>query len=317
MSAITKPMKSAKDLVEHMKSKGITFNIVSPEDAAHYMENNNNYFRVASYRKNYNKQLDANQNPIDKYIGLDFGYLQDLAIIDMELRYTFLQLSLDIEHFTKMELLREIENHGEDGYQIVTDFIASLDDHHKKQLNNELKQNCKSDYTKNIYNKYHPDYPVWVFLELIPLGSILSLYSFCANRFHSTAMKDTFYMLLKCKDIRNACAHNDCMLNDLHTNTASYHPKYQIMQALRRASILLPDARSARMSNACIQNLVTTLYVYNTVVTSSGVKKKAAIKLHSFEDRMMRHAEYYDTNQLINANFTFLKLVIDNWYPIS
>ena len=44
-------MKSAQDLVEHMKSKGITFNIVSPEDAVHYMEQNNNYFRVASYAR--------------------------------------------------------------------------------------------------------------------------------------------------------------------------------------------------------------------------------------------------------------------------
>ena len=31
-----------------MKSKEITFNIVSPEDAVRYMEDNNNYFRVAS-----------------------------------------------------------------------------------------------------------------------------------------------------------------------------------------------------------------------------------------------------------------------------
>lgn len=38
MSTLTKPMKSAQDLVEHMKSKGITFNIVSPEDAVQYME---------------------------------------------------------------------------------------------------------------------------------------------------------------------------------------------------------------------------------------------------------------------------------------
>lgn len=317
MSTKTKPIKSAKELVAHMQEKGITFDIVSPEDAAKYMENNNNYFRVASYRKNYNKQLDSNQEPIDKYVNLDFGYLQDLAIIDMELRYTFLQLSLDIEHFTKLDLLRHIEQSNEDGYRIVKDYKDSLDDRQQLRLERELKQNNKSDYTKNIYAKYQPDYPVWVFLELIPLGSILAFYSFCADRFHSMTMKDTFYMLLKCKDIRNACAHNDCMLNDLHTNTASYHPKYQIMQALRRSSILQPDARSARMSNACIQNLVTTLYVYKKIVTSPRVKKKATVKLHDFEHRLLRHVEYYETNQLISANFTFLKLVIDNWYPIS
>lgn len=29
---------------------------------------------------------------------------------------------------------------------------------------------------------------------------------------------------------------------------------------------------------------------------------------------MMKHAEYYNSNQLITANFDFLKLVIDNWF---
>ncbi|EGL36482.1 hypothetical protein HMPREF9124_2273 [Oribacterium sp. oral taxon 108 str. F0425] len=38
MSTLAKPMKSSQDLVEHMKSKGITFNIVSPEDAVQYMK---------------------------------------------------------------------------------------------------------------------------------------------------------------------------------------------------------------------------------------------------------------------------------------
>ena len=139
MSTKTKPIKSAEELVAHMQEKGITFDIVSPEDAAKYMENNNNYFRVASYRKNYNKQLDSNQEPIDKYVNLDFGYLQDLAIIDMELRYTFLQLSLDIEHFTKLDLLRHIEQSNEDGYQIVKDYKDSLDDRQQLRLEREAK----------------------------------------------------------------------------------------------------------------------------------------------------------------------------------
>ena len=182
MSTLTKPMKSAQDLVEHMKSKGITFNIVSPEDAVQYMEQNNNYFRVASYRKNYNRRLDSKQNPIDEYVNLDFGYLQDLAIIDMELRYTFIQLTLDIEHFAKMDLLREIERHNEDGYKIVSDFLNAQKTDRKQHIQSELRQNQNSYYTKDIYNKYNPDFPAWVFLELLPFGTILDFYLFCACR---------------------------------------------------------------------------------------------------------------------------------------
>ena len=51
-----KKLKSAEQLIEHMKSKGIKFNIVSEKEAIDYLENNNNYFKLAAFRKNYPKQ---------------------------------------------------------------------------------------------------------------------------------------------------------------------------------------------------------------------------------------------------------------------
>lgn len=316
MSTLTKPMKSSQDLVEHMKRKGITFNIVSPEDAVQYMEKNNNYFRVASYRKNYNKRLDSKQNPIDEYVNLDFGYLQDLAIIDMELRYTFIQLTLDIEHFAKMDLLGEIERHNEDGYKIVSDFLNAQKDDRKQHIQSELRQNQNSYYTKDVYNKYNPDFPVWVFLELLPFGTILDFYLFCAKRFNSKPMCDRFYIMIRCKNVRNACAHNDCLINDFHIGTAPYKPKYPVIQKLAVIPSLSSDSRKRRMQNERMQELIYVLYIHNEIVTSKGVHDKAAQKLHAFKERMMKHSDYYNTNQLIAANFNFLKLVIDNWFSL-
>lgn len=316
MSTLTKPMKSSQDLVEHMKRKGIMFNIVSPEDAVQYMEKNNNYFRVASYRKNYNKRLDSKQNPIDEYVNLDFGYLQDLAIIDMELRYTFIQLTLDIEHFAKMDLLGEIERHNEDGYKIVSDFLNAQKTDRKQHIQSELRQNQNSYYTKDVYNKYNPDFPAWVFLELLPFGTILDFYLFCAKRFNSKPMCDRFYIMIRCKNVRNACAHNDCFINDFHIGTAPYKPKYPVIQKLAVIPSLSSDSRKRRMQNERMQELIYVLYIHNEIVTSKGVHDKAAQKLHAFKERMMKHYDYYNTNQLIAANFNFLKLVIDNWFSI-
>lgn len=317
MSATTKPIKSAAELVTHMQKKGITFDIVSPEDAALYLENNNNYFRVASYRKNYNKKLDENQTQIDQYINLDFGYLQDLAIIDMELRYTFLQLSLDIEHFTKLELLRETELRNEDGYQIVSDYMNSLDEEHKQRLQRELDQNRDSVYTGGIYQKYAADLPAWVFLELVPFGTVLYFYRFCANRFQSKDMQDNLYILLDCKNIRNACAHSDCIINDLHVNTSQHKTNYLINRKLSKLPGITRNVRSTRMSNDRIRDLICILFMHNKIVTSSGVHNKAAQKLHAYEERMLKHFDYYDTNSLISSSFDFLRLVIDNWFPIA
>lgn len=63
--------------IEHMKKRGIAFDVVSEEKATRYLEENNNYFKLRAYRKNYSKNGEG------KHVGLDFAYLRDIAIIDM------------------------------------------------------------------------------------------------------------------------------------------------------------------------------------------------------------------------------------------
>lgn len=46
-----KPILSSKEILEHMKNKGILFNIVKEDDARHFIEEHNYYFKLASYRK--------------------------------------------------------------------------------------------------------------------------------------------------------------------------------------------------------------------------------------------------------------------------
>ena len=58
MDTDRKPFLSFEDQILHLKKEGITFNKVSEFDAKNYLKNNNNFFKLYSYRKNYDKYAD-------------------------------------------------------------------------------------------------------------------------------------------------------------------------------------------------------------------------------------------------------------------
>ena len=113
----TKPMLNAEELINHLEEKGVKFELISKEEAKKYLEENNNYFKLASYRKNYQK-YEAGEK-LGKYINLDFKMLIDLSIIDMRLRKTMLNMVLDLEHYSKIRMLTKVEAETKDGYTLV------------------------------------------------------------------------------------------------------------------------------------------------------------------------------------------------------
>lgn len=107
--------------VQDMKEKDIKFEICSEEDAKKFLQYNNYYFKLKSYARNYNMNSQTK-----KYFNLDFAYLVELSKLDMYIRKIILELSLDVEHYLKVRLMKDLsDNSEEDGYNIVTVFFAA------------------------------------------------------------------------------------------------------------------------------------------------------------------------------------------------
>ena len=170
-----KPRLSLDEQIQHLKDKGILFNIMDEDSAKQYLKYNNNYYKLTSFRKNYDKHPGGENE--GKY---------------MRLRYRVVEMALDIEHHTKLQLLRKMDEYDEDGYQIVKDYIDSLDEKYRNYLFNELNRNRGNAYCGDMIEKYDGNYPVWVFLEIIPFGRMVAFYCFCANRFSDKEMKNNF-----------------------------------------------------------------------------------------------------------------------------
>lgn len=306
-----KPILSFKGQIEHLKTKGVRFEIVEEEEAIKYLFSHNNYFKLTAYRKNYVKHPDGDKK--DQYIDLDFAYLVDMAVIDMQLRYRLVHMALDIEHHVKLLMLRKVEETDEDGYQIVQDYIDSLEENQKEAFEAEINRNKGNIYCGDIIAKYDGEYPIWAFVEIISFGRLVSFFKFCAERFDDPKMKNDYYRLLTCKEIRNASAHSNCILNDLKAGTSTHKTNADVTKALASIPKMSPIFRKNRMSNARIQQIVTLLYMHKTIVTSEGLKNAEKAEVNALIERMYKNIEYYKNNLMIKNTFDFLKMVVDSW----
>ena len=219
----------------------------------------------------------------------------------MKLRYRIVYMALDIEHHTKLQLLRMMDKFNEDGYQIVRDYLDSLSEVQRKICDSEINRNKGNIYCGDIVDKYDGAYPICAFIEIIPFGRLVAFYGFCVDRFAD-------------KEIRNASAHSNCILNDLKARTAAHKTNTDVTNELMMIPDMNSNFRKNRMSNARIQQLVTLFYMHKTVVESDGIIQSESEELQKIIKRFDRNYDYYSTNPMIKGTFDFLKLVVDNWF---
>lgn len=308
-----KPKLSPESLVydKMKKEKGIKFTIKNEEEAVEYLKNKNNYYRLASYRKNYDKhKTGINEG---KYINLEFAYLTELSTIDMHLRFQILKMCLDIEHQIKMILLSDMENdEAEDGYTVVKRFLS---------MNSWVCQNIYkkrySVYVGDIISKYFvldddkkevviekSDCPAWAFLEVITFGELIEFYKLYYDGF-----KVLGNSLNSIKSLRNACAHNNCIINNLRKGAT--RPPAMISKFISGIPGISKEERKNKLSIRPIYEIVCLLYAYERIV-SEKIKAKRYEELSELVNvRMIRNKEYFFDQQIIRASYNFLKKLVD------
>ena len=315
---MSKPKLFAEQLVGKMKNeKGIIFEHMSEEDAIDFLKKKNNYYRLAAYRKNYDKRLNGENK--GTYIDLDFAYLVDLSIIDMHLRNIIFQMCLDVEHDLKVQLLNDITvNSDEDGYNIVVSFISN-----NEFLKGEIYKKRFSTYVGDLINKFftfetHKNAnnkdviddvdircPIWAFVEIISFGTFINLYDYYYD-LNAPIQKQ---LLNPIKSLRNACAHNNCIINNLRRGSTK--PTRKVSQFVSSIPDIRSDARRKYLSSQPIFEFCSLLLVYDSIV-SENIKKHRYTELSSLiSERMLKHSDYYSNQQLLSSAYDFIRKITE------
>ena len=180
----------------------------------------------------------------------------------MHLRHLLLELSLDIEHAIKLTLISDIEsNQIEDGYNIVSKFI---------EKNNYQFNSNRSNYCKTLLEKYKDiDCPIWAFCEILSFGELTRLYDLYNVSYPGRLpIKPLFVYAIR--NIRNAVAHNNCLINDL--TSKNKYPNNEISNIVSKIPGISENLRRSKLKHYFLHDFVALIYSYSILVKSEGLK---------------------------------------------
>lgn len=243
------------------------------------------------------------------------GQLVDLAAIDRELRGFLLPLTLDVENSAKTRLIERITGKpGEDGYSILSDYLAALNHGDRNRREGELRRLRSDAYLGPLVSRYPiGEMPAWVFLELSSFGAFADFYLFCANRWGDSGMRDEHYMLRRTNSLRNAAAHSSAIVNGLGSPLSAAQLRYPAPLAAALGEIgMSKRLRRSKMRNPRILQMAVLAYAYSRFVP----REKAEVtpeRLLALADRSKLHSDWYASNTVITSSHDFIARVFEAW----
>lgn len=299
-----------------MKFKGIKFEHTSEIDAMKTLEFKNYYFKISNYKNNFFVQEVKYQGTEShRYIGLDFKHLEDLASLDMQLRYIILKMCLDIEHSIKLMIMKKVTiDDNEDGRSIINDFFdyvrmeTSINDPYKKML----KYVEKDSFLSSEYKKYKDNTPIWFFVEHIQFGDLCWFVEFLYTKKNYKEFEDLNSVIKLVKNIRNKAAHNSPILNTIvvKNQMGGGDKNKRIVEFAKKHGVKKNTIKN-RLTNYNTHDLLAMFYVYKKVVTSDGMKRHRIQELFTFMNRVQREAYIYDDR--FKSVYKLFRKILDNF----
>lgn len=280
MTRQDKPKKSYLELIKHMKSKGITFNLTSENEAELFLSSKNYYFKSTSYRSNFPK-IDG------KYLNLDFAYLVDFSAMDANLRRYLSDITLGVEHALKVKILNVVQNNSnEDGYTIVDEFKNA----HPKAYETTLKYLEANRYSHDLFIKHRDDLAIWVLVEVMPFGPLSQFIEFYGFKYHHRELQNIVRNMKFAKNIRNAVAHSNPLLLNLFSEK-EYIP--------RPTQAIVHEASNMGISSDLVSDMkihdLVALFHLNKLLISKEARNHNYANGKAVINRLTKHPDYYMT----------------------
>ncbi len=230
---------------------------------------------------------------------------------------------IDIEHYLKIRILNIVEElEDENGYNIVNLYLERdyKDTKYSRRVHDSIRKKVTNEYYNKIFSKYDIDgdtkienIPIWEFLEIITFGELINFFEFFTNEYNLDDNKYIF-ILREVNKLRNAVADNSCVLSELDKKDNLHRADTLVINYLQDCGIG-KENRTNKLRNSRIRQITYTLYLFNEIVSSTGVKQNVNHELSKlFYGRIILNRKYYNNNGLLKSIYEYFDKIIEKNY---
>lgn len=217
MSKVPKVWCSFEEQADKLIGRGL--DVGHKELLIEYLKSHNYYYLTGYLYQYFDNSTKRYVDITNKDGKLTYFKIREIISFDSLLR-SLINYQIDIiERDIKTKVAYYIgEKYGALGYLNDSQFTAQTGfKKFKKLLNKYIRQNRNQEFIKHHDSKYKGQLPIWVAVEIMPLGMILKLFSYtdiktkrkivrCYSFNNLDKFESWFYCLVK---FRNLVAHNN------------------------------------------------------------------------------------------------------------
>ncbi len=286
--------------INYLKERNLQFNLISEKKAKDILLHEAYFHKILAYK--YTLSAFEKIDGEDNFNGIDFNDLYELRIIDGQLRELFNDITLEIESYFKVFILRHIDENQNKCHEYIYYDIVDIDRIYR--INSRMNKRIRDygDYYSQKYLDKFPDQkPVWVLNEYLSFGEVLEIFTKYVKKKNLTEYETLIYYLKQVKMIRNITVHNNTLLMDQDATK-------QEIKNLRRdiLSIYEIDVAPKLITGTLTNKLVSTLLIYKLLVPKTIYEQrlnKVFLELHTMiktnhifrrypQERIIRELKY-------------------------
>ena len=125
-------------------------------------------------------------------------------------------------------------------------------------------------------------------------------------------------MLRSVQKLRNACAHNSCVLNGVARTTgedAESDVNELITKSLNAHGMTRSKTRRARLNNLRTEQMASALYASNKLCTREETRRRHAAALADLRGAWQEEASLFTKNNVVTSFSDFFFKMVDIWVP--